>query len=69
MAELKSCPFCGSDRIQFIVHGYFQPWDNERMRLWYHCSCYDCGCAMDEGDCTNMEKAIKVWNRRTEDGK
>ena len=69
MDELKPCPFCGSDRIQFEVHGYFQPWENKGMRLWYHCSCYDCGCDIDTVACNDMEKAIKVWNQRTEYGK
>lgn len=59
MAELKPCPFCGGDNIQFLVEGYFQPWANKGMLLWYRCACYDCGCAVDTGDCTDMDKATK----------
>lgn len=69
MAELKPCPFCGGDKIQFIVNGYFQPWEKKVLRLWYHCSCHECGASMDTGSCTDMKKALLEWNRRAEDGK
>ena len=64
MTELKTCPFCGSDKIQFNIEGHFQPWSGEGMRLWYHCNCYDCGCSYNTGDTTSMKKAAEAWNRR-----
>ena len=65
MAELKPCPFCGSVRIQFLIEGLFQPWDDEGMRLWYHCACHECGAEMDCGCALDMRKAAEAWNRRT----
>ena len=69
MSELKPCPFCGSDRIQFNVEGYFQPWEREGIKLWYRCSCHDCGCGTDFGSALDMNKATREWNRRADDGK
>lgn len=64
MSDLKPCPFCGSDKILFIVEGNFKPWENEGLRLWYRCHCYNCG--IDGGDTSreSMKKAIEAWNRR-----
>ena len=64
MEELKPCPFCGSDKIQFLISGHFQPWDGSGMRLWYRCACYECGSEMNSGMATTMKEAIKEWNRR-----
>ena len=64
--NLKPCPFCGSDRIQFRVEGYIQPWENKRTRIWYYCECYDCGGKTDTFDSTDIQKSIQVWNRRAE---
>lgn len=64
MNKLLPCPFCGSDNIQFVLYGYFQPWKNDGINLWYHCQCHDCGCEIDTGDCKDMKKAIIVWNQR-----
>ena len=66
MSELKPCPFCGSEKIQFAVEGYFRPWANEGMKLWYHCACYECGSEMDSGSAVDMKRAIEVWNRRVD---
>lgn len=68
MAELKPCPFCGSDRIQFVVEGHFQPWAGEGMQLWYRCSCHDCGGGTDFGSALDMKKAATEWNRRCSNG-
>ena len=64
MEELKPCPFCGSDKIQFLISGHFQPWDGAGMRLWYRCACYECGAEMNSGMATTMKEATKEWNRR-----
>ena len=64
MAKLKPCPFCGSTNIQYLISGHFQPWDDAEMRLWYHCSCYDCGAETDTGGCRTMKEATQAWNRR-----
>ena len=64
MEELKPCPFCGSNKIQFLISGHFQPWDSDGMKIWYRCSCYECGVEMDSGMSTTMEKAKNEWNRR-----
>ena len=64
MEELKPCPFCGGERIQFQIEGYFQPWTKSGMNLWYSCACHDCGCRMDNGSCTDMHKAARAWNER-----
>ena len=65
--KLKPCPFCGGNRIQFNVEGYFQPWEGEGMRLWFRCTCHDCGCTVDDGCCTDMKKAAVRWNTRVGD--
>ena len=64
MDELKPCPFCGSNKIQFLISGNFQPWGGAGMKIWYRCSCYECGAEMDSGMSTTMEKAKNEWNRR-----
>ena len=65
--ELKSCPFCGSDKILFSVNGYFKPWENKGLELWYRCHCYGCGAdGMDTGMCKDMRTATKQWNERAE---
>lgn len=66
--KIKPCPFCGSDKIMFSVEGYFKPWENAGMQLWYRCRCYSCGAeGIDDGSGTDMNKAIKSWNTREED--
>lgn len=69
MHDLKPCPICGGERIQFTIEGYFQPWTRGGMQLWYSCACHDCGCKVDNGSCTDMTKAARAWNERYEDGK
>ena len=64
MTELKPCPFCGSEKIQFLIDGYFQPWEGEGMCLWYSCSCYECGGKIDTGDTQTMKAAAQEWNKR-----
>lgn len=64
MEELKPCPFFGSNKIQFLISGHFQPWDGAGMKIWYRCSCYECGAEMDSGAAQTMKEAAKEWNRR-----
>lgn len=59
MDKLKPCPFCGSTNIQHLISGHFQPWDDAEMRLWYHCSCYDCGA---ENVCFEFIEKDKILN-------
>lgn len=65
--KLKPCPFCGSDKIMFAIEGYFKPWENTGLELWYRCHCYGCGAdGMDTGMCKDMKQATKNWNERVE---
>ena len=63
-STLRRCPFCGSEKIQFLIDGYFQPWEGEGMCLWYSCSCYECGGKIDTGDTQTMKAAAQEWNKR-----
>ena len=63
-STLRRCPFCGSEKIQFLISGHFQPWNDEGMRLWYNCSCYECGAEIDTGSAKTMKEAAQAWNRR-----
>lgn len=62
--KLLPCPFCGSAEIQFKAEGYFQPWKMSTLELWYHCACYKCGGAKDDGGHKDMNSAAKAWNDR-----
>ena len=54
MSELKPCPFCGGKaRLDIDLE-------------WYYVYCTKCQ-AQVEGDW--RAEAIKMWNRRVEDGK
>lgn len=54
MAELKSCPFCGSDRIE-VRYIYFRP----------YVICEKCHA---QTPCYNTyPKALEAWNRRVND--
>jgi hypothetical protein len=66
MAELKPCPFCGSENIQYLIEGHFQPWEGDGLLLWYHCECNGCGAEMDTGGCRTMIDAAREWNKRAD---
>lgn len=53
--ELKPCPFCGGKNIHI--------WNTNTPYV----QCYDCLASTACGN-TN-EEAIKIWNRRADDGK
>lgn len=60
MADLKPCPFCGSENI--IVKGYPLKVAYRGQRH-YFVMCHDCGCQTKKlyGD---ERKVIEIWNRR-----
>ena len=62
--DLKPCPFCGSDQIQFRAEGYFKPWEGKGLEFWYYCECYECNARTDPGCAKTMEQAAEEWNRR-----
>lgn len=68
MAELKPCPFCGSDEILFMVEGHLIPWEDKGLQLWYRCHCYNCGVDGRDTSSKSVERAIEAWNRRAGDG-
>ena len=62
MAELKPCPFCGSEDIAvWESHSRFSSWSSSHFA-----QCNSC-CATSDAFKT-MEEAIEAWNRRAEDG-
>ena len=58
MAELKPCPFCGSNELSEAQHKQFG------MSLRYTIKCLVC---MGEMTRTTKQKAVNAWNRRAED--
>ena len=66
--KIEKCPFCGSEHIQYLIEGHFQPWEDDGVLLWYHCACYGCGAEMDTGGCHTMKEAVREWNRRADNG-
>ena len=61
MTELKPCPFCGTDRLTFIV-----PYEAPGMVKLVHNKSAR-GCILDywhSGVFDDKEQAIEYWNRR-----
>lgn len=59
MAELKVCPFCGSNEVScWMSSSRFSTWKNS-----HYVKCYVCG-AMTEAF-PSEEEALDAWNRRT----
>ena len=54
--DLKSCPFCGSDKIKAIALG-------RKNHLVY---CVDCG-GETRASYRTIDEAIEAWNRRAKD--
>ena len=55
MAELKSCPFCGSENIDCSDAG-------NKTDVWF-VQRNNCGATFPHFD--SNEEAIKIWNTRT----
>ena len=55
MADLKPCPFCGSEELDI--------WQNDCGNHFVVCI----GCGASGRDERKVEKAVEVWNRRYED--
>lgn len=63
-AKLKPCLFCGSNAIS--IRDY-DPFDGYQGNLTvYRVWCRNCGAQVEQKD---VMDAIRVWNRRAEDGK
>ena len=68
--ELKPCPFCGSDDIDFgINYGTLKGFDYVDLKGFNYVECQNCGAEIhaihQNGKCI---AAIDAWNRRAEDG-
>lgn len=65
MADLKPCPFCGSEPTLMVRKGK----DGWRDRYYVLCDYSDGGCGASGGWYHYATEAIEVWNRRVSDGK
>lgn len=76
MAELKPCPFCGNEARIAVKQ------DSGRRRVWY-VRCSKCNARTDgcyepidldewakphEKIAETIDRAVKLWNRRANDG-
>lgn len=57
---MKSCPFCGSDKIE-IIDISCQPYAEEH-KYWAQCQCSASGPVRDIHD-----DAVSAWDRRDDD--
>lgn len=73
MEDLKPCPFCGykTNRSPMIIKEKDYDaniWDNEEKvrkgEVWFHLICVK--CKAKTGEESNVEKAIKNWNTRSD---
>lgn len=61
MAELKPCPFCGSEWVQ--IRYINNPFDTNHVYGGYRAECTDC-CVLTRPRKTEEEAKLD-WNRRT----
>lgn len=71
MIKLKPCPFCGNGGAIDYAHGGNQHYTDASGKdmntpFLYEVVCCVCGAKTDKTDDPNM--AIKLWNRRVNDG-
>lgn len=59
-SELKSCPFCGSEKIRLVIRRHEKILN---LATDYFYQCWGCGCALNTN--TTKEAAKKRWNTRT----
>ena len=59
MADLKPCPFCGSEVLEMDKGDLHDDCD-----LWWYITCYDCPCQGVEA--LSKNEVIKAWNTRAE---
>lgn len=65
MAELKPCPFCGSEEVHVTrADTSYLPANIKIADIVVICE----GCGATGRSETSVEKAIESWNRRYEDG-
>jgi Lar family restriction alleviation protein len=64
MAELKPCPFCGSNAI--VVQTRYRHGEDY---YYVKCNNKDCHVIPETYENTEMNYVIDLWNRRAEDGK
>lgn len=60
MAELKPCPFCGSDDVGCWTTSAILP--NGKHPHFVRCD----NCWATSNSCCSTEEAIEAWNRRAE---
>lgn len=58
MVELKKCPFCGSDNVEFMPDEKQFSGDTTTGFIWCH------GCDFSSDGFYSEEIAVKKWNRR-----
>jgi Lar family restriction alleviation protein len=64
MADNKTCPFCGSNRIEVYMHYG----ESAGIKYGgYYPECTVCGCRLNYYE--SREEALKAWNERANDGR
>ena len=66
MAELKPCPFCGSEDLDYGEIDQPDAWWDSGMRgeKYGYVMCIGCGCILKAD---NLNDATIFWNRRQEE--
>ena len=60
MSELKPCPFCGSERVEYVPTPEQHYDGHEEGFIWCH------GCDFSSDVFLDFEIAAGKWNRRAE---
>lgn len=65
MTDLKHCPFCGCDEIEYWNESAFPYGDNGWSRKRQHFTCKKCPCRfVVVGDNVEKSEAVALWNAR-----